>query len=57
MRIVNPSATIETRLDTDEVYTTIERFGRTAYKSEDKITPTSAKARIHRLSSINRESS
>jgi len=43
MRTVKPQATIESHVDGDYILKQIELAGRTAYKSEDKITPDSAK--------------
>ena len=43
MRIVKPIAIIESHVDGDYILKQIEMAGRTAYKSEDKITPDSAK--------------
>ncbi len=43
MNIISPSHTIETPINEEEVYAHIERAGRTAYKSEDKITPESGR--------------
>lgn len=37
MEIIEPSYTVETYLDADEIYRRLEKFGRTAYKSEDKM--------------------
>lgn len=41
MKIIKPSATIETPLDREAILAHIERAGRTCYKSEDRITPES----------------
>lgn len=43
MRIVRSSYSIETPIDGDAMLQRIERAGRTCYKSEDKITPDSAR--------------
>jgi thymidylate synthase (FAD) len=43
MQIIKPSYTIEKLDDGDEILARIERAGRTCYKSEDRITPDSAK--------------
>jgi thymidylate synthase (FAD) len=42
MEIISPSVKIETPIDPEKILTNLERYGRTAYKSEDKITATSA---------------
>lgn len=42
MRIINPSFVIESNVDRDYILKQIEKAGRTAYKSEDKITQDSA---------------
>jgi thymidylate synthase (FAD) len=43
MEIIEPSYIIEGDIDGDSILKSIERTGRTCYKSEDKITPDSAK--------------
>ena len=43
MKIVEPSFHIETLIDGDNILKSIEKAGRTCYKSEDSITPDSAK--------------
>lgn len=42
MEIIEPSVKIETPIDAGKIMANLERYGRTAYKSEDKITPESA---------------
>jgi thymidylate synthase (FAD) len=42
MKIINPSFIIESEFDPNLVFRQIERFGRTAYKSEELITENSA---------------
>jgi len=42
MRIIKPSFVIESNVDSDYILKQIEKAGRTAYKSEDKITQDSA---------------
>ncbi|GHU96179.1 thymidylate synthase [Bacteroidia bacterium] len=42
MKIIKPTFVIESPIDGNQILQQIERAGRTAYKSEDKITPTSA---------------
>lgn len=42
MILLRPSVTIEEPIDRDRILLSIERAGRTCYKSEDKITPGSA---------------
>ena len=43
MKIINPHFIIESHIDGDYILQQIEKAGRTAYKSEDKITSDSAK--------------
>lgn len=43
MEIIKPSFIIEDRIDAEEILKKIERAGRTCYKSENKITATSAR--------------
>ena len=43
MDIISPSIHIETPIHQDLIYANLERYGRTAYKSEDKITPDSSR--------------
>ena len=38
MKIISPSFEIITPIDSTEILKTIEKVGRTCYKSEDKIT-------------------
>jgi len=42
VEIIEPQVIIETPLDSNKIYTNLEKYGRTAYKSEDKITRGSA---------------
>lgn len=42
MRVIRPSFVIESNVDSDYILKQIEKAGRTAYKSEDKITQDSA---------------
>ena len=42
MKVIKPSYKIETPIDRNYIYTTLELYGRNAYKSEDKITEESA---------------
>jgi len=46
MKIVQPWAVIEDRIDGDEILKKLEKYGRTCYKSEHKITPESARGFI-----------
>jgi thymidylate synthase (FAD) len=39
MKIISPYFIIESSIDSDKILETIEKAGRTAYKSEDKISP------------------
>lgn len=43
MEIIKPSFVIEDEIDGEKILRNIERYGRTCYKSEDKITPDSAR--------------
>lgn len=43
MEILNPSFVIEDDIDGEEILRRLERYGRVCYKSEDKITPDSAR--------------
>jgi thymidylate synthase (FAD) len=49
MRIIKPSYTIEKLDDGEEILLFLERIGRTCYKSEDKITPGSARKFVKML--------
>jgi len=49
MNIIKPSYTIEKLDDGDEILAFIERCGRTCYKSEDAITPDTAKGFVKML--------
>ncbi len=49
MKIVTPGFTIEDAIDGEEMLRRIERAGRTCYKSEDRITPESARAFVAML--------
>lgn len=44
MKIIRPSAVIESDVAGAEILKRLERYGRTAYKSEDRITPESARS-------------
>jgi thymidylate synthase (FAD) len=44
MKIINASFIIETKINSQEILKSIERFGRTAYKSEDLISDESSEA-------------
>ncbi len=56
MEIIKPSYTIETSLDELKILRFIERSGRVAYKSEDKITKDSAEKFISNIISRGHES-
>jgi thymidylate synthase (FAD) len=43
MEIMKPYFTIEDEIDGEQILRKLERYGRTCYKSEDKITPDSAR--------------
>lgn len=49
MKIIPPHHTIEETLNGEEMIKRIERFGRTCYKSEDRITDESAKTFIQNI--------
>ena len=49
MKLIKPSVEILTSVDAVEVYKTIEKVARTCYKSEDKITDTSAERMVKSL--------
>lgn len=49
MKLIKPYTEILTPVDTVEVYKTIEKVARTCYKSEDKITDTSAERMVKSL--------
>jgi thymidylate synthase (FAD) len=42
LEIIGPAVKIETSIDAGRIMANLERYGRTAYKSEDRITPESA---------------
>lgn len=56
MEVINPQVIIETLLLKDKIYTNLERCGRTAYKSEDRITPGSAERFLHSIIESGHES-
>lgn len=56
MRIVPPSFEIVDEIDGEEILRRIERAGRTAYKSEAKITPGSAREFVARIIRLGHES-
>lgn len=43
MKIIKPHFVIEDKIDGEQILKNLERYGRTCYKSEDKITPDSAR--------------
>lgn len=49
MKVIKPYYVIEEELDGEEIIKRIERFGRTCYKSEDKISDESAKRFIQNI--------
>ena len=49
MKVIKPYFIIETKIDGDEILKSIEKAGRTAYKSEDKITIYSAKKFVKKI--------
>ena len=56
MRVIKPGFIIESKIDGDEILKHIEKAGRTAYKSEDKITAESAKKFIAKIMNFKHES-
>ena len=56
MKLIKPSYEIISKIDTDYLLQLIEEAGRTCYKSEDKITPTSAKDFIRMILGRHHES-
>lgn len=56
MKIIEASFIIEDSFDGNEIIKKIEKAGRTCYKSEEKITPDSAKKFIKKILSIGHES-
>lgn len=56
MRIVKPQAIILSDIDEDAMLGRLERAGRTAYKSADKITPGSAAAFVQKIINSGHES-
>ncbi len=56
MNIVNPSVTIVTPINAEQVYNFLEGCGRTAYKSEDKISAGSAERFLKMIVSSGHES-
>lgn len=50
MRTIKPQVVIESHIDGEYILKQIEKAGRTAYKSEDKITPDSAKDFVKMIS-------
>jgi len=49
INIIKPSFVIEDEIDGEKILKNLERYGRTCYKSEEKITPESARAFIKRI--------
>lgn len=56
MKIIRPYFIIEDSIDGEEILRRIERAGRTAYKSEHKITPNSAKKFVKMILDLGHES-
>ena len=56
MKIAKPHFIIEDTINGDEILKKIEKAGRTSYKSEDRITPESAKEFIKKIMSLGHES-
>jgi thymidylate synthase (FAD) len=56
MKVIKPSFVIESNIDKDEVLKHIEKAGRTAYKSEDKMTSESAEKFISKIMNFKHES-
>ena len=49
MKIIKPSFEILTKIDGDEILRELESYGRTCYRSEDKITPESSGKFVFRI--------
>jgi thymidylate synthase (FAD) len=56
MKIIKPSFIIETPIDGEYIVKQIEKAGRTAYKTEDKITTDSAKKFVKKILDMGHES-
>lgn len=56
MKIIKPSFIIEDDIDGDKILRNLERYGRTCYKSEEKMTPDSAKNFIRAIIKSGHES-
>lgn len=56
MKVIKPSFIIESNINNEEILKHIEKAGRTAYKSEDKITEESAKKFISKIMNFKHES-
>ena len=56
MEVIEPQVIIETTLNSAMILFNLERYGRTAYKSEDKITPSSAEKFIRTIIKSGHES-
>ncbi len=56
MKIGSPHFIIETPIDSEYILKQIEKAGRTAYKTEDKITTDSAKKFIKKILDMGHES-
>jgi len=56
MEILEPSFIIEDKLDGEQILKNLERYGRTCYKSEYKITPDSARRFVKKILSNGHES-
>jgi thymidylate synthase (FAD) len=56
MRIVQPGFVIEDKLDGDRILENIERYGRTCYKSEAKISETSSRGFVRKIIASGHES-
>ena len=56
MNIIKPSYKIMDEIDRDKILKNLERYGRTCYKSEDKITPDSASKFVRNIMKRGHES-
>lgn len=54
MKIIQPSVLVESPINGDRILRSIERAGRTCYKSEDRITPESARDFVRMILSPNK---
>ena len=56
MKLIKPSYEIMSNIDADSILKFLEAAGRTCYKSEDKITPDSARELITKILDMENQS-